>query len=368
LRPGPAGGTVSASETATLNVDTTPSMGDPDKRLLRVLLTGASAVIVISGVRAIADLLNPVLMAGFLALLLQPILYRLRGWGGAAVAVVVLAVVLGGLALVGFIGVSLRQVALELPSYRTQLEALLSSATRALSDRGINAAEYVESALTGPAIGRTVLDISGAVAGGFGSVILTLFIFAFMLGGMWELERRARTEEEDHSPMAARFLDFSVTIRGYMGVRSVLGLIAAVLNYIVLLVLGVDYAMLWAVLSFLLSFIPNIGFVLSMVPPMILALLERGWVAAVIVFASYQVVNTLIDNVIGPRFIGRQMKISALLSFLSVLFWAWVLGPIGAILSVPLTVLIRDLMYGPADPPDLGPPAPVTPSTIPKVE
>jgi hypothetical protein len=149
-----------------------------------------------------------------------------------------------------------------------------------------------------------------------------------------------------------------------MGVRAVLGLIAAVLDYALLTVLGVDYALLWGVLSFLLSFVPNIGFTLSLIPPTLLALVESGWQEALIVFVGYQVINNVLDNVIGPRFVGREMKISALLSFLSVIFWAWVLGPTGAILAVPLTVLIRDLTFGPADAPDMGPPQPVTSSTV----
>jgi predicted PurR-regulated permease PerM len=195
--------------------------------------------------------------------------------------------------------------------------------------------------------------------------MLTIFIFAFMLGGMWELERRASRHAHDHSPLAARFLAFSSTVRGYMAVRSVLGLAAAVLDYLLLVAVGVDYALLWGVLAFLLSFVPNIGFALSMLPPMLLALLSGGWMSALIVFVGYEVINTVLDNVIGPRFVGRQMKISALLSFLSVLFWAWVLGPTGAILAVPLTVLVQDLAFGPREPPDLGRPEPVTPSAVP---
>jgi predicted PurR-regulated permease PerM len=306
-----------------------------------------------------------VLLAGFLALLLQPLLQRMRRLRGLAVTLVVLVVVLGGLALVGFIGVSLRQLALELPQYQDQLRTLLASVSRELTARGINAAAYVESAITGPAVAGTLLAMSRNVASGFGSLVLTYFIFAFMLGGMWELERRANEDARDHSPLAARFLAFSSTIRTYMAVRSVLGLAAAVLNFLLLLLVGVDYALLWAVLSFLLSFVPNIGFVLSMVPPMLLALLGSGWGSALVVFAGYQIINTLLDNVIGPRFIGRQMKISALVSFLSVIFWAWVLGPTGAILSVPLTVLIQDLAFGPGQGPQLGEPEPVTPSSIP---
>lgn len=150
-----------------------------------------------------------------------------------------------------------------------------------------------------------------------------------------------------------------------MGVRAVLGLVAAVLDYLLLLVLGVDYALLWGVLSFILSFVPNIGFTLSLVPPMLLALLGGGWVKALVVFGGYQVINNVIDNVIAPRLIGRQMQISALLSFLSVIFWTWVLGPTGAILSVPLTVLLRELALEPTERADIGPPEPVTPSAVP---
>lgn len=332
------------------------------------LLGGACVVLIIAGMRAASGILNPMLMAGFLALLLQPLTAKLRKWGvagGLAVTFVVIAVVLSGLLLVAFVGVSLRQLALQFPTYRQELEGLIASANALLARNNIDAGEYLQRAAEGPEVGRWVLNASGSVAAGLSSLALTFFIFAFMLGGMWELERRASTRSRDHSPLAARFLGFSDTIRGYMGVRAVLGLIAAVLDYVLLEALGVPYALLWGVLSFVLSFVPNIGFTLSLIPPTLLALVEGGWQKALIVFVGYQVINNVLDNVIGPRFVGREMKISALISFLSVIFWAWVLGPTGAILAVPLTVLIRDLAYGPASPPDAGAPQPVTPSTVP---
>lgn len=331
------------------------------------LLGGACVVLIVSGLRAASGILNPMLMAGFLALLFQPMTARLRRWGvagGLAVTFVVIAVVLSGLVLVAFVGVSLRQLALQFPVYRERLEGLISSLNELLARQGIDAGQYLQRAAEGPEVGRFVLSASGAIAGGLSNLALTFFIFAFMLGGMWELERRASKRSRDHSPLAARFLAFSDTIRGYMGVRAVLGLIAAVLDYLLLQILGVDYALLWGVLSFVLSFVPNIGFTLSLVPPTLLALVEGGWQEGLIVLIGYQLINNVIDNVIGPRFVGKEMKISALLSFLSVIFWAWVLGPTGAILAVPLTVLIRDLAFGPASPPDVGPPQPVTPSTV----
>lgn len=335
-----------------------------DRRLLRVLLQGACVVVLIAGARAAAELLNPLLLAGFLALLLQPLLNRLRPLRGGAVFLVVLAVVLAGLAVIGFVGASLRQLASELPRYQAQLESLLQSVSARFAARGIDAADYVQQALSGEVLGRFALRSTSAIAASVSSTVLVLVIFAFMLGGMWEMERRARTDAADHSPLAARFVAFSVTMRGYMGVRSVLGLVAALADYLLLLIVGVEYAALWGLVSFIMSFVPNIGFVLSMIPPALLALVGPGWQAALVVVAGYLVINALVDNVIGPRFIGRQMRISALLSFVSVLFWAWVLGPTGALVAVPLTVLIRDLVSDPGAAPDVGPPAPVTPSTV----
>jgi len=337
------------------------------RNLLMYLVGGAAVVIITAGLRESAGWLNPVLMAGFLALLLQPLVVRLKRLGvagGPAVALVVFAVVIAMLLLAGFVGVSMRQVAGELPGYSERMQGLVRSVTGMLSARGIDAGEYLDNALQGPQLGRLLLSMVGAVATTFGNMLLTLFIFAFMLGGMWEMERRASKRARDHSPLAERFMGFSDTLRGYIGVRAVLGLAAALLDYVVLLAVGVDHALLWAVLSFILSFVPNIGFTLSLVPPTLLALLEGGWVPALIVFAAYNVINTVIDNVIGPRFVGKQMQISALLSFLSVIFWAWVLGPTGAILAVPLTGLVRDLAFGPADPPDVAPPQPVKSSTV----
>lgn len=346
-----------------------PSLALTKRGPLPWLIGGACVVLIVAGMRAASGILNPMLMAGFLALLLQPLTARLRRWGlagGLAVAFVVIAVVLSGLVLVAFVGVSLRQLALQFPVYREQLDGVIASLNRFLAQYNVDALDYLQRAVQGPEVGRWVLNVSGALAASLSNLALTLFIFAFMLGGMWELERRASKRSLDHSPLAARFLAFSDTIRGYMGVRAVLGLIAAVLDYLLLAALGVDYALLWGVLSFVLSFVPNVGFTLSLIPPTLLALVESGWQEALIVFVGYQLINNVLDNVIGPRFVGREMKISALLSFLSVIFWAWVLGPTGAILAVPLTVLIRDLAFSPATGPDLGPPQSVTSSTVPK--
>ena len=139
----------------------------PPRRVLEFLLGAACAVLIIAGMRSASGILNPMLMAGFLALLLQPLTRKLRRWGmagGAAVALVVLSVVLAGITMVAFVGVSLRQIALDFPVYRTKLEAILGSLSQWLEGHGVDAVAYVQAAIRGPEVGRSLLGASGAVA------------------------------------------------------------------------------------------------------------------------------------------------------------------------------------------------------------
>jgi AI-2 transport protein TqsA len=316
-------------------------------RTIRVLFGLACLVIVLAGMRATSGILNPILLAGFITMLMEPVMGRMRRLGGLAALVVILLLIVAGLGFVAFLVVSAQRIAGDLPTYEAQLDQVATSITTAFAARGIDIADYVESFLSGPRITRMALSLSGQAVGLFTSLGLTVFIAAFMLGGVWETERRAKRGARDHSEFAARIVTFAATVRRYMTVRAMLGFAAATLNYVVLRLLHIDYAGLWAVLSFVFSFIPNIGYFMALVPPLLLALLSGGWMRALMVLAGFQLINTLTDNVVGPRFVGQQLNMSPLLTFLSVVFWGWVLGPIGAILSVPLTVLVKDLTSTP---------------------
>ncbi|HEX5727576.1 MAG TPA: AI-2E family transporter, partial [Longimicrobiaceae bacterium] len=300
----------------------------------------------------------------FLALLLQPLAEwlhkRARFPSGLALTAVVLVVVIAGLAVVGFMALSLQDVVAAAPNYRDRLTEQLGSLTTWLdglarrtgvSEQGVDFQGLPAEVLGSPGFRRAVISTSQAIAGSLGNLFLTFFIFAFALGGVVRLDTKLERKGAPTRGLEVRFMAFSAVIRRYMGVRAVLGLVASALNYLLLLVLGVDFALLWAVLSFVLSFVPNIGYTLSVIPPILLALVEGGWQRALLVFVGYTIINNVVDNVVGPRYVGAQMNISALLSFLSVIFWAWVLGPTGAILSVPLTVFIRQVLLEQGGPP-----------------
>ncbi len=129
-------------------------------------------------------------------------------------------------------------------------------------------------------------------------------------------------------------------MRKYLGIVSLIGLIVGVCNTILLLVLGVDFPILWGVLSFLLNFVPSFGFIISLAPPALLALLQFGWSKALIVVIGFFLINSFTDNVIKPRFMQKGLEVSFLLIVLSLVIWTWALGPMGAILGVPLTMVL----------------------------
>jgi predicted PurR-regulated permease PerM len=142
-------------------------------------------------------------------------------------------------------------------------------------------------------------------------------------------------------PTVTGFVNLFGGLREYMIINAGVGALAAVLNTILLAVVGVEGAVLWGVLSFFLSFIPSIGFLISVIPPAIMALVQFGWQTALIVVALYIIINFVVDNVIKPKFIQEGVNISASVTFVSLTVWAWVLGPIGAILAVPMAIIIQ---------------------------
>lgn len=144
--------------------------------------------------------------------------------------------------------------------------------------------------------------------------------------------------------IASAFGTFARGTRRYLWVSTVFGLIVAVFDSIALALLSVPLPILWGLLSFITNYIPNIGFVIGLGPPALLALLDGGVTKMLVVIAVYSVINVIIQSVIQPKFVGDAVGLSTTLTFLSLIFWAWAIGPLGAILAVPLTLLAKALL------------------------
>ncbi|MGK2876015.1 MAG: AI-2E family transporter [Nocardioides sp.] len=323
-------------------------------RVVLVLLVGASLVITLAGVRATSGILGPV----FLALVLTITVHPVRGWlsrrglpdwlaSVAAVLAVYLLIVLLAIALV----VSVAQLATVLPSYGPKIQDHLSSATSWLGDRGVGTSQ-IDTMIQSLDVGK-IVDILTTVLARVLSLLTNLFFIAtmvFFLAFDTTSSNRILDQIRPHRPHLIDALrNFAIGTRNYMGVSTVFGFVVAVIDGAALWMLGVDGWFVWGVLAFVTNYIPNVGFVIGVVPPALLGFLDSGLSTLIWVIAVYSAVNVVVQTIIQPRIVGDKVGLSATVTFLSLVFWAWALGALGALLAVPLTLLVRALLVE-ADP------------------
>jgi AI-2 transport protein TqsA len=172
--------------------------------------------------------------------------------------------------------------------------------------------------------------------------ILCLLLFLSVEAG--GIDRRLAAVSADRPELTAALRSFAHGTRSYLVVTTVFGLIVAVLDGIALVVIGVPLPLLWAVLAFITNYVPNVGFVIGVVPPALLALLTGGWPEMLAVIGVYSVLNFVIQSLIQPRFVGDSVGLAMTTTFVALVFWAWLLGPLGALLAIPLTLLAKALL------------------------
>ena len=181
-----------------------------------------------------------------------------------------------------------------------------------------------------------------ALAPAVTSLAFSVLIVIYVLLGAKGLHDRIRRVTS--SDVIARYDALATELVTYVKVRAVLGAGAAVADTALLLVLGVPYAVLWGLISFLLSFIPNVGFILALIPPAAFALLEDGPAAAIAVVVGYVVINLAFDYVLQPRVVATTLEVSPVVTIVTILVWTLLIGPAGALLAVPLTITLRALL------------------------
>jgi AI-2 transport protein TqsA len=314
------------------------------------LLVGAGALtLALAGARAIADIVGPVFLALVLTISLHPIRiwleqHRLPGWAASIVLLLAAYLVLGLLTLA--LIVSVAQLAELLPQYEEQLNAVVTAAGNTLKSFGVQQQQIdavVEAIDPGQlvALAFSLLASTLAVLSNLFFLIVLLFFMAFDTDST---RRSLAALGNRMSDLAAALSSFARGARGYMGVAAGFGFIVAILDGVALAVMGVPGAFVWAVLAFVTNFIPNIGFVIGVIPPALIALLEGGPGLMIAVIVTYSVINFLIQSVIQPRIVGDTVGLTPLFTFMSLVFWTWVIGPLGALLAVPLTLLARALL------------------------
>ncbi|MFI5210311.1 MAG: AI-2E family transporter [Gemmatimonadales bacterium] len=314
---------------------------------LRTLFAAAAVVIVTYGIRGAAGPVSTVLLAALLAQTLQPIQAWLRAKGlssGASLGVTILLLLVGGLGISSLLATSLGQLSSNGPLYRASLQGLEASAEAWLQTHGITLPDYSHlSALDPSKLVGLVGGLASSVLSALGNTAVILLLMVFMLVD-------AGSEPGSPGGTFARLNKYAGHTQQYIKITSLTGLIFSVLVTIVMLIVGTDGAVTWGVLGFFLNFVPNFGMILTVIPPVLLTLLERGWGPAAVVLASFILINFLTDSVIKPRFMKTGLNLGILESFLVLMFFGWVLGAAGTVLSIPVYLTLKEVIRGHATP------------------
>lgn len=321
---------------------TEPSSSTRSTNFLFVI---AALVVVGAGLRAATSVLVPLLLSLFLAMLASPPIswLRRRKVPTSLAIMLVVSTMLGALLLLAVVlGDSIAEFSSSVPEYQARLHQMTADGLAWVAKHGID--------LRGRDIHRVInpgaaMGLVGSLLSELGSVmgnaLLIVFTVVFILfdASTLPLKLSAMTSNPD------RPMEFIARLRaevdGYFGILTLVSLASGALVTLLLLAIGVDFALLWGLLAFLLNFVPNIGSILAAVPAILLALAQLGPGAALLTTAGYVVVNLVIGYIIEPRMLGRGVGLSSLTVWVSLILWGWLLGPVGMLVSVPLTGAIK---------------------------
>jgi len=319
-----------------------------------ILLGLAAAVVSVAGLRAFGDTLGPAFLALVLVITVHPVQAALlrRGVPAWLAIIALLATVYAILLLLaGALTVSVARLVTLLPTYAEEFSDLLDQLTRWLVDLGVSE-DQIRDAVSRLDLSN-VVGVLQRVAGGltaFLSDLTFVVVLIFFLGiDAARFPLRLQAVAGSHPQLIAALDGFARGTRRYLAVATVFGLIVAVIDVAALYWLAIPVPLVWGLLSFITNYIPNIGFVVGMIPPALLGLLEGGVGRMVAVVVAYSLINFVIQSLIQPKVVGDAVGLTVTLTFLSLVFWGYVFGALGALLAIPLSLLVKALLVD-ADP------------------
>lgn len=318
---------------------------------IRFIYVAAAVVVVIAGIKAAAAIVVQLLVGIFLAALCLPIfnwLIKKRVPAAVSLFIVISAMLIVGMFLVAVIGASVNDFAHEFPAYQAKFLTLQQEVFDWLRAKGIDTDDIAHEDAFDT---KKALAAFATMLGSFSTlmgdafVIFLIFVFVLLEAAVFEDKLGAIGSGSSRE----RFERIQEDLRRYIAIKTVVSLLTGALITLWLYILGVHYPVMWGLLAFLFNFVPNIGSIIAAVPAVVLALLQLGAGPACYTAAGFLVVNGVIGNVVEPRVMGKGLGLSTLIVFVSLIFWGWVLGPVGMILSVPLTMVVKIVLENSSD-------------------
>ncbi len=340
------------------------------------LLTIAAVVIIIAGLRQADTLLPPFLVAVLLSVLVAPVVLWLEARRIPAPLAVTIALVFVFAALVGFgalLTTAFAGYEEALPGYRSAMTQRTTSALVWSRERGVPIDSSQIAAILHP---ERFLELSmnflGGLVGAASNTALVLLTMMFVLLEATTFPKKIRSAIEDPGDDLGHWKSMLIEIQRYLAIKTIVSLVTGATATLLLWVLDVDFPLLWGMVAFLLNYVPTVGSIIASIPAVITAMIQPdlGIGVAALVALGYVVINTVFGSIIEPQLMGRRLGLSPLVVFVSLAFWLWVWGPIGGLLSVPLTIVVRlvlerseelhwlSVLLGSSSEPEVAPPPP----------
>lgn len=310
------------------------------------VLTLVGILLLLGIARYASAIVVPFLLALFIAIIASTPVNWLKNRGLSSilsVGIVLLVAIVLLLLVSVMLGKTMVQFNEALPGYQEKLNGLTGKITALLLEKGVD----IESAGTFDALDPSVVmtfanTLLTGLADVFSNIVLIMFTAMFMLFDVLDFPRKMKAVEGSGSEKMLEQIALLVkSTNEYTVIKAIISLGTGLLIYLGLKLVGLDFALLWGVIAFLLNFVPNIGSILAAVPAVLLALVQLGPANTLFVIAIYGVVNTIMGNVVEPKVMGKRLGLSTLTVFLSLVFWGWLFGSVGMLLSVPLTMAVK---------------------------
>ena len=321
-------------------------------RVRNPLWSAAALCIVVAGMKEAQSVLLPIMVAVMMAIICSPAVRWLeqRRIPNALAVLAVVGLIMALLAGLGaLVGGSVSSFREAIPTYHEKLSAMIQGLFAWLQAKGVNVEtdrllEVVEPSSAAKKAMEFVGSSMNALASALSNTILVVLTMVLILmeGSTVPAKLRALSGNPDGD--ITQYRRIATEVQSYLAIKTVLSLATGVIIGIWAAILDVDFAMLWGLLAFLLNYIPNIGSILAAIPAMLLAVIQHGVGVSLALGAGYVVVNMVVGNVVEPMWMGRKLGLSTTVVFLSLVVWGWVWGPVGMLLSVPLTMVIKIMM------------------------
>jgi len=318
-------------------------MNNMGGRLVMYLIAGASVFLILFGIRGSASIITPILLAMVITITVLPIPSRLTkrgmpGWLSMVVSILLVVLVLG--LMIATVFFSVTKLTTELPVYLAEGSAQATEEISSTSSTTTNI--QIEQVTT--SIGPVAQGFLSSMIGIITQFGLALIIFFFMISAALALPTPSRLGLDPNAPVIGRVSALTEDVRKYITVLTGVNLLVGLSDTVFLWILGVDYAVLWGMLAWFMGYIPSIGFIIALIPPVLMAYAQYGLQTALIVLVGYILINGGVENFYKPKVMGHNLRISPVIVFVSLFIWGYLLGGIGAILAVPMTMLVLIIM------------------------